>query len=223
MKRIKLLIVAGTLALTLSAGQASQVTWGAYTSNGVGDASGTPLPIGDIILLGHFNLTDAQIAANGNNEAFLMANFVQYASAFVGDGAPAGPNPADNLGYWLANSNNSSNSLSIQNTQMYYWVFNASTTQAASQYGIFTNPTAASWKFPDDNAVPPTTITDLSDVQHTSQGILWGGYGTGTSKDAVSPLFNLKAFAAVPEPSTLALLTVGLLGGAAAVRKARRG
>src|SRR5689334_12128326 len=112
MKRTKLLIVAGVLALSISASQASQVTWGAFTSNGVGDASGNPLPLGDLVEVGHFNLTDAQITANGNNEAFLMQNFVQYASAFIGDGNPTGSgNPQDNQGYWLANSVNSSNVL----------------------------------------------------------------------------------------------------------------
>jgi len=217
MKQVTRLLLTGAVALSsFVTAEASQVTWGAAISNGVGDASGNPLPIGDLVLLGHFNLTDAQITANGSNEAFLMQNFVQYASAFIGDGAPAGPNPSDNQGYWLANSVNSSNTLSIQNTQIYYWVFNAATAGAASQYGIYTNPTSTAWKFPDDTAIPPTTITDLSDVQHTVQGILWGSFGTGISKDNVSPLYNL---APIPEPSTVSLTAFGLVCMAAAIRR----
>jgi hypothetical protein len=218
MKQFKSFLLAGVCAfVSVATSQGSQVTWGAAQSNGVGDASGNPLPTGDLVLIGHFNLTNAQIMANGGNTAFLMANFVQYASDFIGDGQPNGPGTASD-GYWLANSINSSNVLSLQNTQIYYWVFNSTTVGGATQQGIYTS-TASNWKFPDDTAVPPTTITDLSEVQHTVAGILWGSFGTGISRDGTSPLYNL---APIPEPSTVGLVTFGLICAAAAGRRVRR-
>ncbi len=203
MKRTILLGACSLLAA--AAVQASQVTWGAYQSNGVGiaDSGGQPLALGDIVLLGHFNLTNSQIVANGNNRSFLLANFVQYASAFIGDGNPSGSvNPQDNTGYWLANSVNSSNALGIQGTEMYYWVFNAPVAANATQYGIFTAPSSNAWMFPLDTAIPPTTVTDLSQVPHDLTGILWGTFGTGTSSDGFSPLYNLAPITSVPESST---------------------
>ena len=171
-------------------------------------------------MLGHFNLTNAQITANGANEAFLMANFVQYASSFIGAGSPNGPNPSSNNGYWLANSANSSNLLGIQNTEICYWVFNAPTAITATQYGIFTAPTNAAWLFPNDTAIPSTTITDLNQTPHDSSGILWGSFGIGISSDNSSPLYDL-APAAVPEPATAgaALLCSGAMACRAILRR----
>jgi hypothetical protein len=197
------------------------VDWGAQISNGVGDASGTPLPngSGDLILLGNFSLTNAQIIANGSNEAFLMSHFTTFASAAIGQGDPNGAGSASD-GYWTAVSVNSTSGLSIQNTEVYYWVFNASTAGSATQYGIFTVPTGnANWVFPDDSGSAQHITTDLSQVPQDSSGILWGSYGTGTSRDTVSPLYNL---AIVPEPSALVLAVLGLTCVPFAVRRRRR-
>ena len=230
MKTNRVLIIVGVIALLpLLSGHAAEVDWGAAESNGVGTANGTPLPNGsnDLILLGHFNLTNTQIAANGSNESFLMSNFVQFGSSTIGAGSPNGAGSASD-GYWAAISINSSDLLSIQNTPIYYWIFNAPTAGAATQYGIFTGSTsanqttAAAWKFPDDTAVPSTTTIDLSDVPQNSTGILFGSFGTGLSRDGSSPLYNLATFAAVPEPSILSLVTMGFGGIVFAVRRARR-
>lgn len=221
MKYVILSLTCLVVSLSSSVAPAAQVTWGAAQSNGIGDAFGTPLPNGsnDLILLGHFNLTNAQITANATNEAFLMANFVQFASTTIGNGNPNGAGSASD-GYWLTTSINSSNALAVNNTEMYYWVFNSPTAVAASQYGIFTNAALASWKFPDDTAIPPTTTTDLADVPQNSQGILVGSFGLGLSKDGTSPLFNL---AVIPEPSTYAFAGIAVAALAARhLRKSRR-
>ena len=194
----------------VSIAHAAEVIWGAAESNGVGitDAGGTPLPQGDLVLLGHFSLTPAQVIANGNNEAFLMSAFVTFATGHIGDGLPNGPGAGSN-GYWEDTSIASSNALGIQHEAIDYWVFNATTANAATQYGIFTASAstntqfAAAWMFPGDTDVPNVTVTDLSDVPHDSTGIYWGSYnGTGTSGDGISPLYYLASFSAVPEPST---------------------
>jgi hypothetical protein len=203
------------LAITLlcSSGvfaNSTTANWGAQISNGVGLADGTPLPNGsnDLILLGSFNINNSTIAANGSNESFLMSHFTTFASAVIGQGNPNGTGSASD-GYWTAVNTNSASSLSIQTKEIYYWVFNATTATGASQYGIFTAPSNASWVFPDDTSTAQSDTTDLSQVPHDSSGILWGSFGTGTSRDTVSPLYNLASVTAIPEPSILALITFG--------------
>src|ERR1700722_14708211 len=141
MKQISLKIAFGLLVCLSSVhGQNSTVTWGAYTSNGIGDSSGNPLPNGsnDLTLLGTFKgLTNAQIAAMASNEASLMGDFTTYASSVVGALQINGPGSASD-GYWLNTTQASTNALGIQNLEMYYVVFNAQTAGAATQYGIFT-------------------------------------------------------------------------------------
>jgi hypothetical protein len=210
MKKIIALVATGTLlSCSILFANSTTANWGAQITNGVGDASGTPLPngSGDLILLGSFDISGAIIAANGANESFLMSHFTTFATAAIGQGDPGGAGSASD-GYWTAVDNNSSSSLGIQNTEIYYWIFNASTAGSATQYGIFTNSSLPSWSFPDDTSVAAVSTTDLSQVPHDSSGILWGSYGTGLSRDGASPLYNL---AVIPEPSTLILAVLGLI------------
>jgi hypothetical protein len=187
--------------------------WGAQISNGVGLANGTPLPNGsnDLILLGSFNISNSTIAANGSNESFLMSHFTTFASAVIGQGNPNGAGSASD-GYWTAVNANSASSLSIQTKEIYYWVFDTPTAPAATEYGIFTNPSNSNWFFPDDTSQPQSNTTDLSQVGHDTMSILFGSYGVGLSRDGTSPLYNL-GVVAVPEPSTWvpALLAMGAL------------
>ncbi len=190
---------------------AAQVTWGAAQSNGIGDASGVALANGsnDVMLLGSFNITNAQIIANATDEAFLMSHFIQFGSSTIGDGGPINGGGSSDNGYFLGNSSASSLNLGVTHAEIYYWCFNSSNTANATQYGIFTAPSNPAWIFPADTDVPSSTTTDLADVPHDITGILFGSYGTGLSSDTTSPLFNLKSFAAIPEPSTVASLIFG--------------
>jgi hypothetical protein len=181
--------------------RSAQVAWGAAESNGVGLADGTDLPVGDLVRIGRFDISDTQISANATDVAYLNSHFIEFAHAAIGDGNVNGDGekyPA----HWLANSNVSSNSLGLANTGIYYWIFDAATIDAATQIGIFTAPADSDWKFPDDNQIPDTTTTDISDVPHDSSGVLVGGYGTGTSDLSGAPLYNLAPIASSsPTPS----------------------
>ena len=121
-------------------------------------------------------------------------------------------------GYWqstVTNNTNSTLALNIAGQQIYYWDFNSPTLAGATQQGIFTAPGNARWVFPSDAAIPPTTITDLSDVPNTAAGIVVGSFGVGTANGV--PEYNLAVV--VPEPSTFAML---LIGAATLVGVARR-
>ena len=150
-----------------------------------------------------------------------MSQFTTYTTSFVGAGTINGPGSASD-GYWENTTTNvSTTGLGLQNLQMYYVVFNAPTMGAATQYGIFTDPGNASWTFPADNVVGNISVTDLSDVPHNATGILFGSFGTGTSRDLISPLYNLASFQSVPEPS-VSLLLISSLTGAGVLAKFRR-
>ena len=149
------------------------------------------------------------IIANGSNLAFLQSHFTTFGSAVIGAGNPGGPGSASD-GYFTGVSTASASGLSLASTQMFYWVFNAPTAGAATQQGIFTLGSNPNWTFPDDSATAQSKTNDLSQVLNPS-GILWGSFGTGTSRDGLSPLYNL-ALIAVPEPSTLALIGFALVG-----------
>jgi PEP-CTERM motif len=207
MKKIAAVISLG-ITILASTTYASTVSWGAAESNGVGLADGTPLPAGDLVWLGSFmTLTNAQVANDMSmgDVSAVLSDFQQF-----GPGSTIGTGAGGLDGYWSANDTTSANAVSLQNKEIFYFVFNAPTTGAATQYGIFTNTSLPSWVFPDDNAIPNTTTTDLSQVPHDSSGILWGNFGTGSALGF--PLYNLAPIAAVPEPSTYALAALGALG-----------
>lgn len=191
---------------------AAQVTWGAAQSNGVGTAEGIRLDIGDLVRVGWFDFSNdlatnnAMIAANAANVNFLNSHFIEFDASAIGANSPNGG--GDNTGYWLDNPNASTDALSLQNKQIYYWVFDATTIGGASQHGVFTDP-SPTWIFPADAAIPNTTVTDLSEVNQDSTGIIIGTFGNGLSADGASMLYNL---AVIPEPSTFALFGVGAIG-----------
>jgi hypothetical protein len=203
----KLTGVAAILAIVATASlvpSQAQVTWGASNSNGLGDASGVGLPIGNLVEIGTFNLTDSQIQQLQFDVPALSAAFVRFDTALIGDdvGIPA---------YWNKQSDGSTDALGLNHRQIYYWAFNAPTTTQATQQGIFTANNNARWIFPADGDVPNTTTVDLEDVND----IIVGGFGTGFTNPFGSPvpLFNLAPIPETPGSGiTYALLCASLAG-----------
>jgi len=190
-----LLSVSVALALLAKPVQAQVVTvnWGAQNSNGLGTSGGAELPIGDLIRIGTFNLTDAQIQQNQFDLNLLNASFIQYGTAVIGEAV-------DVAAYWSASTTASTDALGINGDKIYYWAFNAPSLGAATEQGIFTSSNPG-WVFPSDSGVPNTTTIDLEQVGLS--GIVVGGFGNGTSSatGTPQPLYNLTA---VPEPSAYA-------------------
>lgn len=226
-----------TAALALPAGAAS-ITWAASFDNGFSLANGTDLSQGSLIRLGYFynsgsglQLTDAQILALAGNPTQLNTFFKEAASTSIGANVGAD-------GHFSRSSEVDTTTLSLAGKQMYLWVFNSSTLNAATQQGVFywsitnttTNPDAAPfapgllWSFPTDEPVAGSTTVDITDLT-TGNGLALasgaripiGGFGTGTSNLSGAPNFNLAVI--VPEPSTAFL---GLLGVATLLGRRRR-
>jgi len=189
-----------SVALTLLANPAQaqvSVNWGAQTDNGLGTAGGAELPIGDLIRIGTFNLTDTQIQQNQFNISLLNSSFIEYATAAIGDDVLV---PA----HW--NTLTQTPTGTLGGRQIYLWAFDAPSLGAATEQGIFTS-TNPSWVFPSDSALPPANsiIIDLDQVAHQvgPGAIVVGGFGNGTTtvNNVQYPLYNLTP---VPEPSAYA-------------------
>ena len=76
-------------------------------------------------------------------------------------------------------------------------------------------PAGDPWTFPSSDASPPPEL-DTGDV--TASGIVLGSIGVNTDPSSV---FNGEAaleLAPVPEPSSIALVVVGLLGAVGMIR-----
>src|SRR5438552_17154145 len=100
-------ILSVALALLAKPVQAQvTVDWGAQNSNGLGTSGGAELPTGDLIRIGTFNLTDAEIQQNQFNISFLNTKFIEFGTAAVGDvfGLPA---------YWAAHTTGSTDDLGL--------------------------------------------------------------------------------------------------------------
>jgi len=204
------LILAVALGLLVGPVQAQViVNWGAQIDNGLGTSGGTELPIGALIRIGSFNLTDAQIQQNQSDINFLNAAFRQFGTATIGEGFdPAVP------AHWAKSTSGSTDALGINGQRIYYWAFNASSIGAATEQGIFTS-SIASWLFPPDGPlIPNSTTVDLREVAHQvgPGAIVVGSFGHGTSSASGADLYNLTP---IPEPSAYAAVfaVICLVGG----------
>jgi hypothetical protein len=164
----------------------------------------TLVAAGSLVKYGYFStLTDAQVTSTWNsyvgsgNQTFLNTiynDFVQWSTNTT-------LNQAGKLGRTLTNGSVSG----FSGSTVKVWVWDAATTNAATQLGIFTSP---DWLFP--------TTTDPTQIANFAKSYAFNtnfNFGSGISaligsEDANS--FNLAAIQAVPEPgSALALLAVG--------------
>ncbi len=211
------LLLGSLLFIAAQSAQAVVVNWVDETTYGIGDASGTPLAVGDKVELGYFNINDATIQANASNLTYLNTHFTLFDSTTIG-----GPGDTAGIaGYFAASSPNQSTiNLGLSGKQIYVWAFNAVSGASATQQGIFT-ATTSNWFFPDDNAIPNTTSIELNQVTDN----IIGGFGVGTSSATGSPqsLFNtaLIVTSPIPEPSSFALLGGLAALGVLAVRRRR--
>ncbi len=206
---------------------ASSVVWGATEDNGFSQSNAAELPIGNLVRLGNFSLTNGQIQAffSVGDIGSLNFNFVEVATAKIGDG---GLNAPSNLAV-----TSTTDTSAVAGLQMYYWVYaatnntsNATSMSTAFEMGIFYQDKAAnsSWAFPVQTPVPGSTTVDITQMTNVNANelvaganVVIGSFPKGTSTVGLAPNFGLAPV--VPEPTSAALVLVGLVSLASRRRR----
>jgi len=139
-----------TGTIPTNAGPPSTVSISATGTRGLANASSNTVPVGSLLMLGTFNISDATIQSNyaARNLGAIMSAFSLYSTPFaVGDGT------GDAASWSVQRS-----ATGFSGQQIYLLAIDASTVGKANQLGIFTAP---SWVFP---TAGNQTSLDLADV-----------------------------------------------------------
>jgi hypothetical protein len=202
--------VVAALALLGSAAQSFGMAenW-SCTDAALALAGGTvPDPAGSLVELGILNgATEAQMLANQDNISFLTSHFSVYGSGTVGTGVDA---PGDGL-YTLVSFGPGAGFFSAQ---AYVLTFNAATSGAATQVGLFSSADNA-WKFPPSDSAGANTI----DLGNEGVYAVVGGVGGTIVGGILDGAPSVYMHQVIPEPSSIALAALGLLGLIGLIRR----
>ena len=218
-------VIATAFLIQVLIGSASAATvgWGSDQLNSIAKTDGTTMLNGTtvpalttraLLRIGYFTISDSAIASN-----FLSGNTAAITAAFQEFGTPNAVHVGDGYnvdGVWSASSFNINPAFVGQ--RIHIWAYDTNTEGAATQWGIFTNPSSSLWVFPSDTPTPGSTNVDLSQVPHDSTGLIVGGFGGPPDPNFGNAPYKLAAL--VPEPSSVILSAFGL--GVLAARRRRK-
>jgi hypothetical protein len=210
---------------------AATVTLGADDSVYFGLNNGLALPTGDAVYMGQFSVGDATVSAlatGGNlsqaNYATLLSDFVPLngdAVNLIGTGTTASPGSIF-APYTGGNT-------AFAGGAIYLMVVNAPTSGAATQVGVFKGD--SNWLYPanmatgsagidtDDALTTPLLGSYSATVNAATAGYTYDAV-SGNNYGTVSAL--LLDTVTVPEPSSIALVVMGLFGAIGMVRSRRQ-
>jgi hypothetical protein len=177
--------------------KALDVVWGNASGNPVfTDGSGNPLAIGDLVEV-------------GADSAGTIAGFTIFAPSAGGVGYE-GDNTS--LGGTWADEASTPGSSTFFSKPIYIAVFNGTTVGNSTDEALLKN---TAWTFAADDS--GSTAIDVSDAGTTI--VLGATYVTGGTVSGA--LAGADAIELVPEPSSIALVAMGLFGGIAMIRRRR--
>jgi hypothetical protein len=182
-------IIAAAVAMMGYQAKAMDVVWSAQISTFLTDTSGVGLPIGDLIKVGW----------DSNNT---VGGFTSFASGAVGDSL--------NIAGTFADDNNITGTSGFFSKQMYIEVY--TNPGGTGTPALLTNP---GWVFPaDDTGGVGIDVGDAGLVIVSGATFVAGGV-TAPVDIAGGDAVEL----AVPEPSSIALVVLGLIGGIGMIRR----
>ena len=216
-QKIGAVLVAVALTAVATQVSAISVTWVASGVNassvGVVLSDGTTgVPIGGLIAIGNFGtLADPTIA----DPSAIWANFQAYATGLMGDSTATDGTFEESSG---------TTGTGFFGEAVYLVVFNAATAASATQVGVFKGPAvgtvADGWTFPASDLAFPKSYTadDLSALSVVIGGFEDSGFDNAWAGANTGAIILANA---IPEPSSLALAGVGLLGMISLIRRRR--
>jgi T5SS/PEP-CTERM-associated repeat protein len=137
----------------------STVECSANYTRGIADSLGNALPVGSLLMLGTFSISEPTIQSNftAGNVSAIMSNFTPYGTSFpVGDGTG-----------FPASWDISLSAAGFAGQQIYLLAIDKPTFAAATHLGIFTAP---SWVFPTGEGTNTIDLADVTDFVIGAQG-----------------------------------------------------
>jgi T5SS/PEP-CTERM-associated repeat protein len=137
----------------------STVDCSAVWTRGITDSLGNALPVGSLLMLGTFSISESTIQSNftAGNVSAIMSNFTPYSTPFaVGNGTGLS-----------ASWDVSESAAGFGGQQIYLLAVDAPTLAAANHLGIYTAP---SWTFPADGCQTNIDLEDVTDFVIGAQG-----------------------------------------------------
>jgi hypothetical protein len=189
-----------------------------------GLANGQALPAGDAVYMGQFTISDSAISALASpltpaNYATLVSDFVPLNQVSLNTiGTHAAGDAGAVFGMY------SGNNAAFTEGPIYLMVVNTATTAGATQVGVFRGD--STWTYPDMN----TGVAQIDTDQALTTPLI-GSYfanvnaaanGYAYDSDSANDYTNINVLAlatAVPEPSSIALVAVALLGAIGTIRR----
>lgn len=190
-----LLLLAAALGEVTVRGQLTVNYDAAPGQRNVVDSSGNPVPDGNIAAIGFFT-SGFDVAGNASDYTALQSAWHLFGAATI----THLPTSSGTGGRFAGVS--TQNDSSFNNQKIYLWVTETNLAGVVDEYGLYSS-TSGTWAFPPNNNPQPNTLTITSSQVDT---FLFGTSVAGTPGSL--------ELAVVPEPSSIALLTTGLvLGG----------
>jgi autotransporter-associated beta strand protein len=142
-----------------TSGVPSTVYSSAANTRGITDSLGNALPVGSLLMLGTFGISEPTIQSNfyAGNVSAIMSNFTLYGTTFK----------VGNETFLPASWDVSRSAADFGGQQIYLLAVDTPTLAKANHLGIFTAP---SWTFPADGGTNTIALEDVTDFVIGAQG-----------------------------------------------------